>query len=400
MHDDTLTPEARRELAAVDAALAGDRVDPDLVDIERLVLAVRDERERPSGPFCERLDARVAERFARPRPAGVARALGLVAAARARTSRRMLLPALGAAASLLLVVVVATSLLTGPGEDTLTKDEPAGLSAPATGGAVQERQAAPGSADDEAGNSTTVAPPGVAVPPSTGADTLPGRQDRRVERAATVALTTAANRIEDVADDVIGVTDDVGGIVVTSSVNSGERGGSASFQLRVPTGRLDEALEKLSKLAHVRSRTQNADDITGTFVSAEDRLAASRAERRGLLRQLAAADTTNETASVRARLRLVQQEIAAQQAELRRLRERTSFSVVNVTIDSDSRAGTGGGWTPRDALNDAVRILEVIAGVLLVSLAVLLPLGLLAGLAVFGGRIARRRQREQALDAT
>ena len=111
---------------------------------------------------------------------------------------------------------------------------------------------------------------------------------------------------------------------MTSSVSSGDSGTAARrSRCASPTRRLDDALARLSKLAHVRSRTQNSQDVTGALVSAQ-RLDAALAERKGLLRQLARADTPNETASIRERLRLVQSEIASARAQVRGLRTRTS----------------------------------------------------------------------------
>jgi hypothetical protein len=190
---------------------------------------------------------------------------------------------------------------------------------------------------------------------------------------------------------------------VTSSVSSGdgERAG-ATFTLRVPTRRLDDALARLSKLAHVRSRTQDSQDVTGAFVSARDRLRESLAERQALLRALARADSANETASIRARLRIVAGEIASARAAVARLRQRTSFSTIAVTVESDGSSGTGGGgdsWTPADALRDAVRILEVALGIALVAFAAAAPFLLLGLAGVVAARTLRRRRREQALDA-
>ena len=62
-------------------------------------------------------------------------------------------------------------------------------------------------------------------------------------------------------------------------------------------------------------------------------------------------------------------------------------------------AGNDGAWTPGDALDDAVRVLEVFAGVAVVGVAVLAPLALLGLAAGFAARGARRRRREQALEA-
>ena len=58
---------------------------------------------------------------------------------------------------------------------------------------------------------------------------------------------------------------------------------------------------------------------------------------------------------------------------------------------------SGGVWTPGDAAGDALRVLEVAAGVLLIGLAVTLPLALLGGGAALVARSTRRRRRESAL---
>ena len=42
-----LTPDVERELAAIDDALAGRRVAPDLTELGELALALREERPRP-----------------------------------------------------------------------------------------------------------------------------------------------------------------------------------------------------------------------------------------------------------------------------------------------------------------------------------------------------------------
>jgi hypothetical protein len=73
---------------------------------------------------------------------------------------------------------------------------------------------------------------------------------------------------------------------------------------------------------------------------------------------------------------------------------------VTVRPAADGEGGDGGAWTPRDALGDALRVLQVAAGVALVGAAALAPLLLLAGAAILAGRAVTRRRREHALDAT
>ena len=97
-------------------------------------------------------------------------------------------------------------------------------------------------------------------------------------------------------------------------------------------------------------------------------------------------------------------QIARLNGELEALRRRADLSVVTLTVrgtqsaQEDDGGASGDSWSPGDAARDAVRVLEVILGVVLVSLAVLAPLALLAAIVAFGVRADRRRRRESALD--
>ena len=73
---------------------------------------------------------------------------------------------------------------------------------------------------------------------------------------------------------------------------------------------------------------------------------------------------------------------------------------MSVTVQGTGSATkkNDGAWTPRDALHDAGRVLEIAGGVALIALAVLAPLAILAALALLAGRTLRRRRREGALD--
>ena len=139
--------------------------------------------------------------------------------------------------------------------------------------------------------------------------------------------------------------------------------------------------------------------MTAEFTSPRRRLADALAERRGLLRQLARADTPNETAAIRARLRAVNRRADRAQAELRRLRERVGFATVSVSVRPGTDGGGGDdGWSLGDAARDALSVLGAIGGAAIVALAVALPAGLLALLGWVAYRALARRRREQALD--
>ena len=395
------TPETlTRELAALDDALAGRPVDPDLADLAELATLVRDERPAPDPAFASSLDERARRGF----PPAAKRRM------RALSWPKITLPALGVAASLFLVVLIATSV---PGGGTSTDENGSGgggggasvgaeapsSSSSGSGESAARKQAAPSPAEDSAGTSTpSVIGP---VPPQPGNPNADGRRRRYVERSAQIVIATPPRDIDRAAAKIIAVADDLGGFVVSSQVSSGSSG---EFELRVPESRLQRALSRLSAVGKVRERTQASQDITGAVASVAERLKDARTERRSLLRQLAKATTVNQTTSIRERLRLVSGQIASAKRDLRSVKRRASYSTIAVQLLADRRsAGSASdddsSWTPGDAWRDAGRILEVSAGVLLVAGALALPIGLVVLLLWLAMRQAAQRRRERALDA-
>jgi hypothetical protein len=384
-----MDPQTMRELEALDAALAGRPVDPEHEELAALAVALRDERPVARPEFALDLDLRAREGFET-----TARAELRAAKRRRRpASRRRWGLALGAAASVFIVAtgVIGSGVL-DPGQDEGGDGEPSML---------VERAAPPVPAPAQSGararkESQAVQAPGAPLP---AADTAPRARDRDVERAASLTLATPRDRIEDTADGAIRVTDRHGGFVMSSSVSAGEGAkAGANLDVRIPSTRLQAALADLSELAHVRARTQDTRDITGAFRSPRRRLADALAERRGLLRQLSEAVTANETAAVRARLRAVNRRIDRAQAELRRLRQRVTFSIVAVAIEPGSNGSSDGGWSLGDAIGDALTVLRTLLGATLIALAVLVPAGILAAVGWMAYRAWVRRRREAALE--
>ena len=85
----------------------------------------------------------------------------------------------------------------------------------------------------------------------------------------------------------------------------------------------------------------------------------------------------------------------------RTLLRRVRYATVDLSVTASARRGAaaapGGPWTPGDAWHDARRVLEVVAGVAIVAVAVALPWVLLGAAAVAAARALRRRRREAAL---
>jgi Domain of unknown function (DUF4349) len=413
-----LDPEIERELEAIDRALAGRSVDPDLEELGVLAAEIRDERPEPTAEVEAFLDGLAEDGFP-PRESdslgrASRRASDAFAALRRRGARR-LVPAFGAAAVFAIAVGVGISesgiFAGGQGgappqtakpiavEDQAKPSSPTpsatAQSAPATGGT--------GSATDQfnahlpRGNAAAAARSGALVRPA----------GRHQARNVDLELATAPDDFRGAADGVLDVVRDHHGFVVSSHVTGGDPAvkgaerGRASFDLRIPAGELSAAMGDLSDLGHVVSRTDGTHDITKRFVSDRKRIDDLTAARDRLLRQLGQATTIGERQSIRARLRILQAQLMATRKDLAKAQERVHLVPVGVEIVADENAApSGGAWSIGDAFHDAGRVLTVTAGAALVGGAALLPFAILAALGVAAWRGWVRRQRSRALDAT
>ena len=407
-HEMPLDAEVERELEAIDRALSGEPVDPDLETLAELARALRDERVTAEPRFAAELDQQVAEGFPRAgRLDGLRRRLTAV------PPRRILAPA-GAAATLLVIVGVAISqtgevgggngnggISPQPAPDQPVAEDPAGGAPPP---ASQLRAGA--SRDTRTRALPAPVTEGQVQALKRSASQVPLAR-RKIARRVDLALSTSPERFRDAADGVLDVVRDHRGFVVRSNVSGGDPDaprsqlGHGSFTLRIPVGELGAALGDLSDLGHVVSRTDGTQDITSRFVSVKKRIAALEKARQNLLRQLADATTVTEQESIRRRLEIVESQLSAARDDLGSAQRRVHLVPVSVTIDADralADGGDDGGWGLGDAVDDAGKVLAVTAGVLLVSAAVLGPLAILAVLIWLGVRALTRLRRERALD--
>jgi hypothetical protein len=387
-------------LTAIDDALdtgVAAHDDPLARELQELALELRADTPEPTPRFRESMDRRVQGGFAKL--PGSRRPLWL----------RVLHPVPAIAVVLIVIALPVALLAGGPRSD----DDDAGggggaaLDSGGDGGGTAELrpEAAPGGGPagkaemrvrSSAGRDAALAG---SDPVLTPRGFVPGRSDRRIERAVGLELETPVDEMERVAEQVTAVTNRHGGFVLSSSVSTGEDSAGGDFELRIPSARLRPALRDLSALAHVRTQSQTGRDVTREFVTAKDRLQAARAERSSLLRRLAIAVTGEEAEALRRRLDLVAGEINGLRGQLRNLHLRTDYSVVTVSLlpaDGDSDGG-GMGGSFDDALGDAGDLFVGVAGVLVRMLAVAVPIGFVALLAWLATRALRRRRRESAL---
>jgi hypothetical protein len=420
LDQDPIDPEIAATLDAIDATLAGEPVDGRYAEIAEIALLLASDRPEVPPAFAQSLDGKVERRFA---------PLGAPKERRKRNWSRAW-QAVGAVAATGVAVVAAVAFVGGGGRSSDVSSSSASESvtsaassaassppassvpapAPRTAKSLSSAGAA-ASSNGSVASGTASTPSGTASTPSSSAAPTapqalqPPTTGRKVVQGAQLNLTAAANRVDDVAQEIYNLIGQVNGIVQNSSVTQGGPGGNASFQLSVPSGSLGQTMTALSSLnyAQVVSRTDSSQDITDQYGAANRALADARALRTSLLKQLANAVTTEQVDSITAQIHDAEASISSDQATLNGLNHQVNYSQVYVSVQAKAVpppvAHGSGGFTIGKAAHDAGHVLTVVAGVALIALAALTPIALVVALAWWVGVALRRRRREQALDA-
>src|SRR3954454_21018518 len=369
-------PDIRRDtdLERIEAALAegaATAADPREREQQQLALALRADSPAPRPEFEHDLGTRVAGGFGKPERAP-----------RRPRLQRLWVPAFAAAAALIVVAAIALGALGGDehGSDVAAVSE----SQPKAGGS---------------GTNLLIAPPSTAAAPAPSSGQPPAQDlaSRHVERNAQLTISAPRDELQKAADGVGTIAESHRGFVLSSHVTTGDTGDTGgSFVLRVPTRELQSTLADLSKLGHLRARSENGQDLTSSYNSVQDKLGNALVERRTLKLRLQRAKGAKAEA-IRERLASLNAELRGLSSQMHQLRSRTAYSTVSLTLQEEKGgSGAGGGGTGA-AWHDAMHTLEAMLNFTVRALGVLLPIGLLAALAGFGARALRRRRRAAAL---
>ncbi|MDE3133056.1 MAG: DUF4349 domain-containing protein, partial [Acidobacteriota bacterium] len=231
-------------------------------------------------------------------------------------------------------------------------------------------------------------------------------------QSAQISLSTPNIHVDQVAQEVFTLVGAEHGTVLSSHITSATRssgGGYASFSLSVPTSNLQDTMTQLSRLhyAAVVSRDDSSQNVSHQYNSDQRQLSDARALRASLLKQLQTAYTQSAIDSIKAQLKLAEQQITTWQNALGSLQHRISYSNVSVQINQNGlpilpahHRHHSSGFTIGRAGHDALHVLVVSAGVALIALAVMIPVGLVAALLMWLWVWLRQRRREHALDTT
>ena len=428
--EEKLDPEVERQLNAIDRAMAGFTVEDEFASIAELSTEIRAERPQPDEGFASRLDRRAAAGFG---GAGSSPMASRIAGIRLRT----LMPAMGAVATLAIVAAVGIGVTSDDRGDGTSSSDAAvvqSADAPAAGAAESATSDSAGAAstvpapdsdtqfkafDAEVGALEEAQPdlrsiePTVAGEMSAGATTdasayrrlgngdskvAPGRDKRLQDRSAYLKLKTDTNKVRDVSDEAIQITESSGGIVTSSQLSEEGNTATASLDLSIPSRSLDGTLDQLTDLATVASYDEASVDITQPFVSAQDELADAKAKREKLLEALANADSETEAAAIQQQIDVARVQISQAQAAFDNIARRARMSQVSLRIEGTPNGDDDGSWSLGDAADDALSALKTVAGVMLVGAAIVLPIVALIALITWLTLVSRRRGREKALD--
>lgn len=185
---------------------------------------------------------------------------------------------------------------------------------------------------------------GVAGPPGApgaqGAAGVASNLDRDAAAAAaqqriivrTVDMEIRVDAVPLAIEDVSRLATDFGGWVVSTEQTQKHRG---SISVRVPAGRLDEAISHIRALAaEVESERVTSQDFTDEYSDTSARVRNLEATQAALLMLFDRAEKVEDAVTVQTELTKVQEEIERLTGRLKLLEQTSAFSLVNVRLQA------------------------------------------------------------------
>ena len=155
--------------------------------------------------------------------------------------------------------------------------------------------------------------------------------DRKIVRNATLRF-----RVEKLTDSearILKMAGQFGGMITNSEENRTGGLSEVSMTVRVPAARLDPFLSMLLKESiYTDTKTIAAEDITRQYADIDARIRAKKATEIRYLQLLQKARNVQEVMAVEAQLGQMREDIEAQEAVLRTLKNDVSLSTVTLTM--------------------------------------------------------------------
>ena len=193
-----------------------------------------------------------------------------------------------------------------------------------------------------------------------------------------------------------------GGYVVAADYNVPGSNGDAQLTVRIPVQHVQAAIQRFSDLGTLAAQNVSIRDVQATLDRYTRELLATREHIAKLRVKLAHAETDAQRASLELQIARAQRAAAELRAEQLALKRQASFANVTLTLTTREAAAAAPHKEGRieRTLGDAVSILALELVFVLYGLIVVAPIALIAAIAFFGARVARRRADDRLLGST
>lgn len=243
-------------------------------------------------------------------------------------------------------------------------------------------------------------PGGSTLAPAPSAQTVAPRTDRAQRYAATLTLEVAGtNELSEATQRALRIARDLDGFALDVSYASAESG-TASMTLRIPTGRVQDAIARLSQLGTIVDQQVQVDDLQEGLDELESRIRNLRARIATLTARLEGSPDAETRATLESRRTTARAELTELTRSRTATRREASLATVQLALRTDDEGLVPAAPSRLDrALDQAVEVLAW-QGVALLFLGIvagpLVALGLAAWLAA---RVLRRRGDARLLGA-
>lgn len=211
-----------------------------------------------------------------------------------------------------------------------------------------------------------------------------------IVKTAHIELEIGKNELERAVDAIEATAARYGGFIHSTSVDDAEAG-TGTVVLRIPSEEFDTALSDIKSEGEIKAETISGRDVSQEFIDLEARLRNFEAQESVLLRLMDEATTISETIRVQNELSGVQVQIEQLTGRLRFLEDRTSLGTITVGITESGAPTPNAPNALERAWEQALDVALSILSGLIVGLGALIPIGLLAGVALLVYRQLRPR---------
>lgn len=194
-----------------------------------------------------------------------------------------------------------------------------------------------------------------------GGDIRATNVERIVIQNADLSIVVAD--VEARMTEIQKLAEEMGGFVVSSSLYQGYTSDytpvpEASVTIRVPSERLDEALEAIkSDVVEVQNETRTGQDVTAEYVDLKSRLKTYQAAEQELTKLMESAADTDEVVNIFNQLMYYREQIEIIQGQIKYYEEAAALSAISIRIVAEAtiQPVTIGKWEPKGVALEAIQ---------------------------------------------